>query len=202
VRRHLLTLLLAAGVAVAVVACGSGAKPSFDPTAPCTADVKQPGAYPTLEALIPSQFDGRKPDRLDSGRNCTSQSLGTLAAAGIRELRFAGGLWEVGQRSGVTLAVLSAPGLTADAVADFYESGAEAAKKTENVKRSPVSVGDAMAWQVETLNDESYQSIVVWQGTPAATVKVVLVGSDVRETNGMAEHRDRVARAEQAFTGS
>jgi hypothetical protein len=185
-----------------VAACNPGSAATFDPAAPCSADAKLPGAYPSLEAIIPRTFEGRPPDRLDSGRNCTPQSLGTLAAAGHRELQFAGGLWEVANRSGVTLAVLSAPGLTAAQVADFYESGARAARNTENVKRTPGTFGGATGWQIEALNGESFQSIAVWQGTQPGTVRVVLVGSDVRETNHISEHQKRVMSAIDAFRGS
>jgi hypothetical protein len=196
--RSLLTILALTG---ALAACTGGGSASFDPNSPCTADVKQPGAYPALEKLIPTQFEGRDPNRLDSGRNCTPQSLGALATAGVRELHFAGGLWEVGQRSGVTLAVLSAPSLTADATADFYVAGARAGRNTENVTRSRVELQGMTGWQVATLNDESFQTVIVWPAPQPDTVRVVLVGSDVRETNGIAEHSDRVAQAEAAFSG-
>ena len=44
-----------------------------------TADGSAPGAYPELEELVPPSFEERAPDRLDSGRNCTDENLGTLA---------------------------------------------------------------------------------------------------------------------------
>ena len=49
-----------------------------------------------LEALIPSTFEGRGPETLDSGRNCTAENLGVLADAGITEVRYAGGAWDFG----------------------------------------------------------------------------------------------------------
>jgi hypothetical protein len=195
VRRHLLIVLLAALVA----GCSAGNEATFDPTASCTADARLPRAYPELEALIPSTFEGRPPTRLDSGRNCTPRSLGLLADSGFREVHFAGGTWEINSRSGVTLAVFSAPNLTAAKVADFYEAGARSASKTENVTRSTPVLNGTPAYQIDTLNDESFQTVVVWQAAQPGVVQIVLVGSDVRETNGMAEHRDRVQRAEDAF---
>jgi hypothetical protein len=193
--------LAAAVIAAVIAACSSGGSATFDPVAPCTADAKLPGAYPDLEALIPTSLEGRAPNRLDSGRNCTPQSLGLLAQAGFQEVRFAGGLWELDSRSGVTLAVFSAPGLTADKLADFYEAGARAASKTENVSRTSPDVDGTSAIQIETLNNQSFQTIVAWQAPQPDIVQVVLVGSDVRETNGMAEHRARVSKAEAAFEG-
>ena len=201
-RASSLSRTLVVALALVIAACSQGATTTFDPAAPCTADAKLPGAYPALEALIPRTFDGRPPDRLDSGRNCTSRSLGLLATAGYHEVHFAGGLWEVGQRSGVTLAVFTAEGLTAAQLADFYEAGARAASKTENVTRSTVDVEGAQAIQIETLNDESFQTIVVWPGSERDTVRAVLVASDVRESKGIADHRERLAAAEAAFAAS
>jgi hypothetical protein len=159
-------------------------------------DGQTPGAYPDLEAQIPPAFEAGPPARLDSGRNCTGRNLGTLATAGIREVRFAGGLWELGERSGVTLALMTAPGLTQKMVADFYEAGARAGRKTEEVRRSGMP-GDGGSWtRIETLNDQSFQTIVVMQHAGAADrVQVVLVGSDVREIADRGAHEARVIRA-------
>lgn len=194
--RRLLTSLL---VALAVTAaCGTGA-PSFDPRGPCTTDGQVPGAYPDLEALIPATFDGRPPDRLDSGRSCTEARLGTLSRDGHDEVRFAGGLWEAGTRSGLTMAVFRAPGLTGQQLFDFYEAGARAGRRTEDITTSVDSLNGAPAWRLTTLNDESYQTIVVWQSDEPDVVRAVLVGSDVRETSNRAEHNELVTRAENAF---
>lgn len=180
---------------------GSGPPPSFDPSGPCTSDGQRPGAYPQLERMIPAAFEGITPARIDSGRNCTERNLGTLAGHGIREVRFAGGLWETGERSGFTMAVLTAQGLTAERMADFYEAGARDGRKTEDVKRSTFDLDGRNAWMISTLNDESYQTIVVWDSTVPGMVRAVLVGSDVRETQGMGPHDDLVQRAVAAFAG-
>src|SRR5829696_7976741 len=52
-------------------ACSGGPPPSFDPTGDCTTDGRAPGAYPELEALVPTRYQGVPPGTLDSGRNCT-----------------------------------------------------------------------------------------------------------------------------------
>jgi hypothetical protein len=192
----LVALVLAA---IAAGCVGEGAA-SFDPSGPCTVDGQRPGAYPELEQLIPATFEGVAPARLDSGRNCTDKNLGTLATQGIREIRFAGGLWETGDRSGFTLAVLTAPGLTATAMADFYEAGARAGRKTEEVTRRTFELDGQDAWMISTLNDESYQTIAVWDAGQPGTVRAVLVGSDVRETDGLGPHNDLVQRAIAAFS--
>ena len=195
---RLVVLLVVAGFASG---CAGGRAPaSFDPSGPCTGDGQRAGAYPELEQLIPGSFEGIAPAQLDSGRNCTDQNLGTLASHGIREVRFAGGLWETGDRSGFTLAVLVAPDLTAQRMADFYEAGTRAGRKTEDVTRSTLQLAGRNAWMISTLNDESYQSIVVWDAGQPGTVKAVLVGSDVRETEGMGPHNALVQRALAAFS--
>lgn len=195
-------------VLIALLAgCGGSAGTSFDPQAPCPAEGKQPGAYPDLEALIPTSLDGAGPALVDSGRNCSEDNLGTLARHGITEVRFAGGTWEIGQRSGVTIAVFRAPELTTARLAEFYESSAREARKTEEVTLTDFSVGDPDGGRVsgrrlDTLNDESFQTVVVLDGPEAGTVRAVLVASDVRETGTRDAHDERVTRASAAAVGS
>lgn len=200
--RPLAMVVVALAAAGLLTGCAGGrAASSFDPSGPCTTDGQRPGAYPELERLIPASFEGVAPAHLDSGRNCTEANLGTLASHGIREVRFAGGLWETGDRSGFTLAVLVAPNLTAERMADFYEAGARAGRKTEEVRRSTADLDGRNAWMISTLNDESYQTITVWDAAEPGTVRAVLVGSDVRETDGMESHSALVQHAVAAFSG-
>ena len=95
-------LLAVAARPAVLVACAGGAAASFDPTGPCKADGSAPGAYPALEALIPTTYRRRaRPRPLDSGRNCTPENLGSLAAPGITEVDFAGGDLDVRCRTAV-----------------------------------------------------------------------------------------------------
>src|SRR5207342_2590950 len=111
--------------ALLVLAGCAGAPPAaFDPTGACTTDGSAPGAYPELEARIPRRFHHAAPASLDSGRNCSPEAMGSLTAAGIKELRFGGGTWSFGAERTLALAVFTAPGLTADQVGDFYASSA------------------------------------------------------------------------------
>src|SRR5262245_54738846 len=102
--------LAAMALVVLLAGCAAAPAASFDPTGTCTADGSAEGAYPELEALIPQQYHGADPERLDSGRNCTPENLGSLATAGIKEVRFAGGTWTFGEPA-VVLATFTAPGL-------------------------------------------------------------------------------------------
>lgn len=193
-----LGLALAVAVLTLAGGCTAAGGSTFDPVAPCTEDGQRPGAYPALEARLPATFDGRPPVRKDSGRNCSDTALGTLARHGIDELRFAGALWETGRRSGVTLAVFSAPGLTADRLAEFYAAGAREARKTQNVTTGMLQIAGVTGHRLDTLNDESYQSILAFDSESEDLVHAVLVASDVREVGTMDAHDELVRRAAKA----
>jgi hypothetical protein len=202
VSRHELRLrrLLAIGLVIVVAGCSSAAA-SFDPASACTADGRFVGAYPQLEALVPRSLDGRAPNRLDSGRSCSDAALATLKSRGVRELRFAGGLWEQGKNSGTTLVAFDSPTpLEARWVAEFYEAGARAGKNTDAIETGPLTVAGASGYRLDTLNDDSYQTVVVWPR--AGHVVAALVASGVREVGSRAAHEARVADALGAFDAS
>jgi hypothetical protein len=189
---------IAAGLlVVALVLTGCSAQP-FDPASPCTADGRAPGAYPALEAMVPRSLRGTPPSRVDSGRTCTPASLGSLAANGVNELRFAGSIWDLGADSGVTLGVFEADELDIDWVETFFESGARAAKNTEHVDVGTTQLPDTTtAFRLDTLNGESYQTVVVWPD--GKRVRVAIAASSVRRVKSKADHealvRDALAAA-------
>ena len=175
--------------------CSQG---NFDPSGPCTADGRAAGAYPELEALVPRDFRDRPPDGVDSGRNCTTTALGTLALHEVSELRFAGGIWELGSSSGVTLAIFNAPrgapGLQAAWMAEFFEAGARAARRVESVDaRSIVLPDGAAASRIDALNGESYQTVVVWPD--GERVWAAIVASFIREVSTKEAHDEVVTDA-------
>lgn len=185
-RLRALRIAVAIGVAAWVLAgCTAGA--SFDPAAPCSKDARLTGAYPALEALVPKTFRDRGPDRVDSGRSCTQAALGSLVVHGVSELRFAGAIWDLGSGSGVTEAILDADGLTVPWVEEFYKSGADAAKETERVDSHSVALpGSVSGFRIDTLNGESYQSVLVWPD--GGHVRVIIVASFIRAVQTMAAH--------------
>lgn len=192
--------VLAALVAILVIVGGCrAAAPSFNPAGPCTSDGRRAGAYPDLERLVPTTFEGRPPARLDSGRNCSATNLGTLASHGLTEVRFAGGLWETGKRSGVTLAVFRAPGLSTAWLFEFYQASAQVATLTDAIVASNVAVGGVAGRRLDTLNDESFQTVIVWPSTAAGTQDVVIVASDIREVGTRAAHEATVGKAIAAW---
>ena len=168
-----LWLLAAIVVALLVAGCG-GAAESFDPTGPCVADGSAPGAYPELEALVPTTYEGTGPQKLDSGRNCTDENLGALKDAGIDELRFAGGTWGFGAERAAALVVFTAPGLTADLIADFYATSAQGASRTEVTATSTPTLAGRPGHRLDTTTGERTQTVVVWPGAEPDRVNVVL----------------------------
>jgi hypothetical protein len=204
-RRRRAVRALAAALAGAVLplvlaACG-GFGPTFTATGPCTADGRASGAYPDLEAKVPRAISGRPATTVDSGRNCSTDALGTLADHGVTEIRFAGATWDEGGGNGVSIAILAVPEgeLQAAWAEEFYQAGAEAAKHTEHLETSrPTYPGAGTVFRLDTLNDLSFQTVVVWPDGPM--VRVVIVATQVSPSASRSVHDVRVAEAIGAAT--
>ncbi|HEX8025654.1 MAG TPA: hypothetical protein VF484_05590, partial [Candidatus Limnocylindrales bacterium] len=182
----------------AVAACGvSGA--TFSASGPCLVDGRAAGAFPDLEARAPRSLVGKAPSSLDSGRNCSTGALGTLAAHDVHELDFGGSTWDEGQGAGTTIATLALPNAPFPLAwaEEFYLAGAINAGKTDNVKSShPTIAGVRDAFRIDALNDLSQQAIVLWQ--LGNDVRIVLVATHVDPNASMAAHEARVQAAIQA----
>ncbi len=189
--RRAILVALAIPFALALSACTGAPSATFDPTGVCTSDGAVPGAYPELEALIPTTYHDAAPDRLDSGRNCTPVNLGSLAAAGIKEVRFAGGTWTFGDPA-VVIAVFKAPGLTSDLLADFYANSAASAGRTSIVAQASPTIAGRQGRRLDTQTGDRQQTVIVWPSATADQVNVVL-------THDMPEAR--VQEAIDAFAG-
>ncbi|HET7031445.1 MAG TPA: hypothetical protein VFI34_13105 [Candidatus Limnocylindrales bacterium] len=190
----------AIGAMLLLAACGS----DFDPSGPCTSDGKVAGAYPEMEALVPKAYNGVSPAELDSGRTCTADGLGSLAGHGIKELRFAGGTWTTGTQSGLTLATFTSvgggPDLDPAWLSEFYETTARSAKNIQSIETSEPALGDgATAHRLDVLNDESYQTVIVWR--QGGRVVAVLVGDFIREVQSKDAHEKIVQAAVQTLLG-
>jgi len=166
--------LLAAVIAATLAACGGGTAASFAPTGPCTTDGRVAGAYPELEALVPTAYRGDPPQTLDSGRNCTETNLGSLASRGIKEVRFAGATWSFGAERAVVLAIFRATGLDAASMAEFYRQSASGAARTEITADAPVEVAGRMGRRLDTSTSGRTQTVIVWPAVAADTVNVVI----------------------------
>lgn len=192
------SLLLAALVAIAA-ACGPAIDPvSFDPATPCTRPEDEgrfPGAYPALEGLLPAAFENAAPTFRDSGRSCTPEQLGTLGERGIAEIHFAGANWDLGNGRALTIAVFEASGLDPQRMIEFYEAGARAARRTNDLQTSDTTVGDLPAKRLDVLFGDSRQSIVAWPEDPSTGRVKVLLSAELGDAK-VAEILDLIARGQ------
>lgn len=188
---------IVAAIAMAMLLAGCGALgPTFAPTGECVVDGRAPGAYPQLETLVPRSINDRPSTSLDSGRNCSSDALGTLASHGVHEVRFAGATWDESNGNGVSIAVLALPdGAFPVAWAEeFYLVGAQNGKHTGNIDTSrPTYAGVGPTFRLDTLNDLSFQTVVVW--ADGDLVRVVIVATQVGPNASRSVHDARVTEA-------
>jgi hypothetical protein len=197
---HRLAAAVAVSLILALAACSTEPQGS-NPLGPCGDDARAPGGYAELEVLLPSALgpDARPPTRVDSGRSCSDVALGTLKSHGITELRFAGATWNgEGSSEGTVIAVFAVPGwvppLQEAWVEEFYESGAQAGKKTDNIETSRPTIEPAgEVFRLDTLNDLSLQTVVTWEQD--GTFHVVIVATDVAPGKDRADHDARVVEA-------
>lgn len=189
-------------LSIAAAGCSVlGPTPSPDPACP-TGDVMGAGKVPALEALVPRGMIERSPDSLDSGWNCSSTALGSYVAHGIRKLSFAGATWDQGNGNGIVTAILaldSGP-LEPAWVEEFYTAGAVAARHTGEVKTDrPTYEGAGQVFRLETINDLSLQTVVIWPAAPY--VHVVIVATEVSPDAVRADHDELVGIAVEVAAG-
>ena len=186
-------LIALAVLAAFVAACGGGAPASFDVAAGCPVEGRVAGAYPDLEKRIPTSYEGRAPDTLDSGRHCDPDSLGSLAKAGFDEVRFAGGTWDFGGERAAALVVFEAPGLTANQIADFYGTSAQGANRTTITGVSTPEISGRSGYRLNTMTGDRVQTVVVWPSATSDVVNVVI-------TNDLPD--PKIQSAIDAFSGA
>ena len=191
--------LVAALLAVLLAACSGAPASTFDPNASCGADGRAAGAYPDLEARLPATFEGVVPGTVDSGRHCSEAALGSLIAHKVSNVQYAGAVWDLGGGTAISSAIFRLPAadLPADWISEFYDIGARTAKRTENIETSsPIIPGTGQVFRLDTLNDLSLQTVLVWQDGPF--VRVVLIGTPVSPGATRTAHDDLVGRAAAA----
>ncbi len=163
---------------VTLVGCSDASAPaSFDPAQPCAGadEQRMAGAYPDLEATIPTQLAGVAATTRESGRYCSATTLGTLADAGIDELHYGAGTWDRGSGKGVSLVTLEAAGLDAQAVYQSYLAGAQGNSKIHDITPTQPTLGGKPGYRIDFLNgDSSFQRILVWPGDRDGRVRVIL----------------------------
>ena len=183
-------------VGALLVGCGGGSIASFVPSSTCGADGRAAGAYPELEARLPASFHAAPPVSVDSGRHCSEAALGSLITHHASNVQFAGAVWDLGGGTAISSAIFRLPGndLPADWIAEFYDIGARTAKRTGNIETSsPTVPGAGQAFRLDTLNDLSLQTVLVWQDGPL--VRVVLVATPVSPGASVRAHDELVDAA-------
>lgn len=176
--RAVLGLVVATLLAATMLAaCGGSAPASFDPSQPCTQDYQGNGAYPDLEALIPSTWDGQPAGELNSGRTCQASSLGSLLDHGIHELRFAGATWKFDDGVGMTVAVFEGTGLDTDRIMEFYRKGAKEAGRTDQSSQTDITVGTTPAIRFDATDPDGKRLLVVTWATEVEGRVHVLLGA-------------------------
>ena len=141
---------------------------------------------------MPRTFYDQAPETVDSGRNCTTGNLGSLAARGITEVRFAGGTWTFGAERAAVLAVFRAADLDAAAMAAFYADSAKANGRTKITGQSTPSISGRGGYRLDTETSTRLQTVVTWPGTGDDVVNVVIT-SDLPDA--------RIQEAIDAFGG-
>ena len=201
--------VLALAFVLCAAACQPSAGASFQPEGACAIDGRGPGIYPSLEQLLPGGLGEEGPTNVDSGRSCSDQRLSTLKAHGVIDLRYAGATWTPEGGSSTVIAVFTTPAgsppLQPAWMAEFYETGARASTKTENIEIGHPTYDQAGAvYQLNTLNDLSFQSVVVWPGDGVVHVVIVATqlepGGETRADHDVAV-RNAVLWAAKGRTG-
>jgi hypothetical protein len=176
------TLLAALLLVVAAGACAPAAPP--DGSLPCNETIDQQRAVgfdTALEAALPVAGWDATPVTVDSGRECSQLRLGPLWGAGIRELRSAGAIFELPDKTGYSLVIYSATGLTLDNLAYAFERGARGGRKTQGLKIANIKVGDWLGKQFTLLNGDHRQVITLFDAGEPDRVRGLLT-SDISNT--------------------
>ena len=173
------TLLAALLLVVAVGACAPATPP--DGSLPCNETIDQQRAVgfdTELEAALPVAGWDATPVTIDSGRECSQLRLGPLWGAGIRELRSAGAIFELPDKTGYSLVVYAATGLTLENLAYAFERGARGGRKTQGLKIADIKVGDWPGKQFTLLNGDHRQVITLFDAGEPDRVRGLLT-SDI-----------------------
>ena len=173
------TLLAALLLVVAAGACAPVAPP--DGSLPCneTIDQQRAAGFDTaLEAALPVTGWDATPVTIDSGRECSPLRLGPLWGAGIRELRSAGAIFELPDKTGYSLVVYAADGLTLTNLSYAFERGARGGRKTQGLTIIDIKVGDWPGKQFTLLNGDHRQVITLFDAGEPDRVRGLLT-SDI-----------------------
>ncbi len=164
----LLTALLAGACA--------GAAPTPDPAASCNGvdAPAAPGYYPALESQLPATLAQATPSVVNSGRFCVAASLGSLVAAGVGDLHFAGAQFPTSDSTGVSLLEYTAPSLTPSMLADAFTAGAASATDVNQIHTQAVTIAGRAGVRIQVNNQDVLQVLIFWPAAQPGTVNGIL----------------------------
>jgi len=174
-RAHVIATSLALLTALLVGACAGG-PPTPDPSASCNGvdAPAAPGYYPALESLLPTTLAQATPSVVNSGRFCVAASLGSLQAAGVSDLHFAGAQFPASDSTGVSLLEYSAPSLTPSMLADAFTAGAASATDVNQIQTQAVTVAGRAGVRIQVNNQDVLQVLIFWPAAQPGTVNGIL----------------------------
>lgn len=163
-------------MAALLVAACAGAPPTPDPSATCNGVDAQavPGYYPSLEALVPTALAQATPLVVNSGRFCAAASLGSLTAAGIPDLHYAGAQFPSSDTTGISLLAYAAPTLTPSMLADAFTAGAASSTAVNQVQTTAVTVAGRPGIRIQVNNQDVVQVVIFWPSQQAGVVNAVI----------------------------
>jgi hypothetical protein len=175
-----IVVILVAGALLGACQADPDAPASFNPAAACNGADSQimAGAYPELEALLPTSLAGVAPTSLVSGRFCSATTLGSLYTSGIRETHFGSAVWNRNGGSGIQMTIMEAPGLTVDNAIQSYGYGAANAPKVHLLTSKDVTVNGIAGKRLDIENDDFQQEVIIWPTDVAGRLHI-LIGSNV-----------------------
>lgn len=174
-RTRVIAIPLAFLTALLVAACAGG-PPTPDPAASCNG-VDAPavaGYYPALESLLPTTLAQATPSVVNSGRFCVAASLGSLQAAGISDLHFAGAQFPASDTTGVSLLEYAAPSLTPSKLADAFTAGAANSTDVNQIQTQAVTVAGRAGVRIQVNNQDVLEILVFWPSATPGTVNGIL----------------------------
>jgi hypothetical protein len=159
-------------VAIVATACGS-ASASFDPTSACTTDGHQPGAYPVLEARIPTTYLGTGTGEAGLGSQLHPGQPRVAGAAGFSETASPAGP-DVRRRAGGRAGGVHRQGPDGRQDGRLLHAERQGRSRTTVTAESAPTLAGRPGRRLDTTTGSRLQIVVVWPAADPDFVNVVI----------------------------